>query len=134
LPPGTFLLSDPLLLCLAVYGAAGLARAAVPRRAPVALAAAGFAVPPVMMLVAISYTYRYRLEFYPLLELLAFVGLWRLLVRPAARIRALLAAGVVASIVAAHGFWLLNAASPLGPAAQVLGPSGIVDFYRSVFR
>lgn len=134
LPPGSFLLSDPLLLGLALCGVIGLARAAVPRRAAIVLAAAGLAIPPVLMLTAISYSYRYRVEFYPLLELCAFVGLWHLLVRPPARIGAIFTAGVLASIVAAHGFWLLNAASPLGPASQILGGSGIVDFYRSVFQ
>ena len=117
---------------LAIYGLLGLARAAVPRRAPIALAAVGFAIPALLMLVAISYAFRYRIEFYPLLELCAFVGFWRLLTRAPARLQAILGGGAVASVIAAHGLWLLNAMSPFGPASGVLGQSGILEFYGSV--
>ena len=134
LPPSSFFVSDPLIIGLAVLGLFGLVRREVPRRAPITLAAVGLAVPALLMLLALSYTFRYRIEFYPLLELCGFVGFWHLLMRRPRHIEALLGGGAAASVLAAHALWLLNAMSPLGPANRVLGPSGILEFYGSVFH
>jgi hypothetical protein len=134
LPPSSFFLSDPLILGLAIYGLFGLARASVPRWAPIALAAAGLAVPALLMLIALGYTFRYRIEFYPLFELCGFVGFWRLVTVPRRRVEAVIGVGAAASVVAAHALWLLNAMSPLGPASRVLGQAGIIEFYGSVFH
>jgi hypothetical protein len=134
LPPSSFVVSDPLIVGLAVFGLFGLGRAAVPRRVSIALAAIGLAVPALLMPIALSYTFRYRIEFYPLLELCAFVGFWRVLTRLSTRVQAILGVGTAASVVAAHAMWLLNAMSPLGPGSRVLGQSGILEFYGSVFH
>jgi hypothetical protein len=129
LPPSTFLISDPLILGLAVYGAVGLARRTLPNRMPIWLVAAGFLIPIGLLLTAISMTFRYRMEFYPLFELLAFAGCRRLLARPTRGTLAAVGAGAVASIVAANALWLASAMSPFGPAASILGSTGIVEFY-----
>jgi hypothetical protein len=134
LPPGSFLVSDPLLLALAVCGAAALLRSRkLPNRVPIILAAAGLTVPIGLMLIAISMTFRYRMEFYPFAELLALVGLWRLAGSRRNPVP-VFAAGVIASIVAAHGFWFLTALSPFGPAAVFLGDGGVLDFYAQRLR
>ena len=74
LPPSSFLLTDPLLLLLAASALAGW----IGRR-PGALrggaVAAGLTLPPLLMLTAISMCHRYRIDFYPLIEFLAFSGL-----------------------------------------------------------
>jgi hypothetical protein len=129
LPPSTFLLSDPLILGLAVYGAVGLARRSLPNRIPICLAAAGFLIPIGLMLTAISMTFRYRMEFYPLFELLAFVGVRPLLAHPTRGSLVAVGAGAVASIFAANALWLVSAMSPFGPAASILGSTGIIEFY-----
>ena len=86
------------------------------------------------MLLAIDMSFRYRLEFYPALELLAFIGFWSLAPRMTGRGTAAFAVGTAFSIVAAHAMWLLNMMSPFGPAAKFLGQSSIVDFYAKLMR
>lgn len=120
LPPSSFLLSDPLLVALAALGLATLlGRGAVAWDRPAARAvAAGLAVPPALMLTAFVMAFRYRVEFYPLLELLAFVALafaprvarWGSAVSP----RRALAVLTVASVVAAHALLLLYKGSVPG--------------------
>jgi hypothetical protein len=135
LPPSSFLISDPLIIGLALYGVFQLAhRNTVPRRAPLILCAIGLAVPIVLMLTAISMTFRYRMEFYPFLELCAFIGFWRLLAAPPRRIEIAFGAGALTSIVAAQALWLLYMLSPLGPADRVLGGMGVVDHYRMLLH
>lgn len=120
LPPSSFLLSDPLLLAFAALGLATLlGRGAVAWDRPAARAvAAALAVPPVLMLTAWVMAFRYRVEFYPLLELLAFVALAfsPLLARAggAPALRRALAVLAVASVVAAHALLLLYKASVAG--------------------
>jgi len=132
LPPSSFLLSDPLLLGLAIYGAAACLRrhSLLPNRAPVLLAAAGFAVPAGLMLVAIGMAFRFRLEFYPLFELFALMGFWRTLVAERRDSVALFSAGTVLSVVAAFGLWFFYMLSPLGPADRLISQMGIAEFYR----
>jgi hypothetical protein len=135
LPPSTFLISDPLLIGLAIYGVLGLIRRIVPGPMPVVLTAAGLLIPIGLMLIAIHMTFRYRMEFYPLFEVLAFIGFWRLSAngpRPAAT--TFVAAGAAASIIAAHAMWLLYAMSPFGPADKFLGGRSVVEFYGSLLH
>lgn len=93
----------------------------------------GLAVPIVLILMAIALAFRYRLEFYPFLELAAFVGFARLLTVAGNRARAWCAAGVLVSVVAAQAMWVLAMLSPFGPVQSVVGPEGVVAFYRSLF-
>jgi hypothetical protein len=134
LPPSSFLVSDPLLIGLCVYGALQVLRKGAARRELIAAATLGLAVPGALMLVAASMTFRYRMEFYPVFELLAFLGFARLAAKPADRTPVLFAVTAVAGMIAAHAIWLLYMMSPLGPAAKVMGPLGIVDFYYSIFQ
>jgi hypothetical protein len=75
-PPGSFLVSDPLLLMLAAAGFGAIwrrNRMALSRPA-VGATAAALAIPPFLMLMAFTMAFRYRMEFYPLFVFLALVG------------------------------------------------------------
>ena len=116
LPWGSFLLSDPLLLLLCGIGVA------TARPWPNRVLLAGLAVPPLLMLCAISMTYRYRAEFLPLFMLGAVLALPRLSgpSPPSHRWRhglmLLVAAGVIGSHIQAHFY----AQADWGPAEQYL--------------
>ena len=121
LPPGSLLLSDPVVCLLAGFGVLALAR----RRArladgPLSTAAlAGLALPTLVMLTAISLCFRYRMDFYPALDAAACLGAASLRPAAAARMttRMLLLAGVGAA-VAFVSLWLSYFA-PLGPALDL---------------
>jgi hypothetical protein len=135
LPPSSFLVSDPLIVGLAVYGSMRLARATgVPSRIPIALTALGLVIPIVLMLIAISMTFRYRMEFYPLFELCAFVGFRCLLAAPRRGIQIVIGGAMLASILAAQLLWLLYMLSPYGMASQRMEQNGIIGFYESLMH
>ena len=122
LPAGSFLLSDPLLLGLA----------AAVRRPTMTTAALliGLAIPPCLMLIAISMNYRYRVEFYPFLILAALLGVRRLCLAPAARFRrSPIVAAVVLSIAVSHGMAAIYAVSPWGDADQYIPKVGWIGTY-----
>jgi hypothetical protein len=135
LPPSSFLVSDPLLLLLAALGLGVV----FGRRPPVGLdawsargIAAGLAVPPALMLVALAMTFRYRMEFYPLLELLALLALAcsPVVARAGASARgrrALIVLAVV-SVVVAHALVLLYKATTLGNLDPAVD---LVEAYRT---
>jgi hypothetical protein len=142
LPPAGFLVTDPLLLGLAVYGMVRLIRdRALPGRSLIGLTGFGLSVPGLLMLMAIHMTFRYRMEFYPLFELFGFIGFGCIAAaaarrRGVGRLSAKATEGVVAmaalwSIVIAHGLWLIYAVSPLGPAWMEMHGAGVVEFYRA---
>ena len=135
LPPSSFLVSDPLLVGLALYALLHLVRRRdIARPGIVAAVLLGLCVPIGLMLTATSMTFRYRLEFYPFLEFCAFIGFGRLLCDPAAPPRLRFAAATVAGIVLSHALWVLYMATPFGPASTVMGPTDVISFYRSVLR
>lgn len=134
LPPSSFFVSDPLIIGLALYGIVETARNKIPNRAPIVWAACGLAVPAGLMLIAIVMAFRYRMESYPLFELCAFIGFWRLLAAPSRAATIVFGAAALASIIAAQALWLLYMLSPFGSAGVRLGQSGIVPFYLSVFH
>jgi hypothetical protein len=76
LPPSSFLISDALLLALAIGGAASILRnrPLTIDRGTAGAIACGLALPPLFMLTAYAMAHRYRMEFYPLLEFLALIG------------------------------------------------------------
>lgn len=76
LPPSSFFLSDPVVCVLAGLGLWSLARrrVKVPEPMLAAGAALGLAAPAAVMLLAISLTFRYRMDFYPLLDFAACLG------------------------------------------------------------
>lgn len=130
LPPSSFLLTDPLLLLLG--GCALFARRPQRLRARDAAIALGLAVPPLLMLCAVSMNFRYRLDFYPFFEFLAFCGLiaiGRGARGPGPRASALLAGvSVIASLLVLAGYLVCQ----FGPA-QFLIADGIDVYYGEAF-
>jgi hypothetical protein len=115
LPPMSFLVSDTMLLALAALGGAWLMRRAstgTVDRIAAGSTTLGLMVPVLLMLLAMSGTFRYRLEFYPLMEFLALIGVARLS-RTTAR-PGQLVAGALTGIIAAHVVLLLHKLSPFG--------------------
>ena len=101
--------------------------------AELAAVACGLALPCVLMLTAISMNYRYRMEFYPELDLLAFTGLYIALrddamQQPLNRCRRVLPAAAVISVCSAFAAMTLYKLSYYGPSQQLLH-NGIVQFY-----
>jgi len=87
--------------------------------------ATGLAVPCVLMLTAISTAYRYRMEFYPEIDLLTFLGFYATTSSVGAlailhRYRSWTTAATLISIISAHGMLLLYNHSPGGPAQPYL--------------
>jgi hypothetical protein len=131
LPPSSFFLTDLLPLVFAVFAGASILRLRPWRafsRALLLSVAIGLAVPPALMLLAISMNYRYRMEFYPEIDLWAFLGFYAVTgSTPALEIilrrRWLFIVPTVVSIISAHGALLLYKASPFGPA-QIYIPAG----------
>jgi hypothetical protein len=125
LPPDSFLLTDPLLLGLAVAGIWS-----VRDRVSAALLL-GLSVPPALMLCAISMAHRYRMEFYPLLFFAALLCL----AAPSGigpttkRFRTATIVSVVIGIASAHAMAVLDARSPRGPAEFYLERYGLVGTY-----
>ena len=135
LPPSSFLISDPLLIGLMVYGFLHFLRpGGMPKPNLVISPLIGLAIPPFLMLTFISMTFRYRMEFYPLLELAAFIGLDRMLAKPTKRQRIPFIVGAIAGIVGAHLSWMLYMVSPFGPVTAVVGPMTPAAFYSSLFH
>jgi hypothetical protein len=124
LPPGSFLLTDPLLLGLAAVGLL-----AIRDRVRAALLL-GLCAPQVLMLCAISMTHRYRMEFYPLLLLAALFGLAAARGATTRLLRVVVASTVVLGIAASHAEAVLNAWSPWGPAEFYLERYGLIATYQ----
>lgn len=132
LPPASFLVSDPLLIGLAGYAFVRLMKRGSGLRADLVVPVlGGLFVPVALMLMAIDLSFRYRLEFYPFIELAGFVGFAELVGRE--RGRGWFAAGAIFSVVAAQAIWVLTMLSPFGPVQSVVGPEGVVAFYRGLF-
>ena len=121
LPPSSLLLSDPVICVLAGLGVLALARRrsrlADPMSAGVALA--GLALPIGVMLAAISLCFRYRMDFYPALDLAACLGAASLRPGPThkATLKFLLLGGVgAATAIVGLSFYYF---APLGPALDL---------------
>lgn len=128
LPPSSFFLTDPMLLLLGVGAIVGWSSQRKIGGKQGAAIAAGLAIPPMLMLTAISMCFRYRIDFYPLIEFLAFSGLamagpsgW------AARPRivwALASISVACSVLACVAYL----AGKLGPGQLLIG-RGVGQYY-----
>jgi hypothetical protein len=125
LPPGSFFVTDPLVLGLAIIGVR-----AIRDRARAALLL-GLAMPAMLMLFAISLTHRYRMEFYPVLFLAALFGVAATAqgAGTSRRFRVTVIGAVVAGIIASHGMAVLYARSPWGPGDFYLERYGLVGTY-----
>jgi hypothetical protein len=128
LPPSSFFLTDLLPIVFVVFLAASFVRPQSLR--PISLGhllalAAGLAVPCVLMLTAIYLAYRYRMEFYPEIDLLAFLGFYAATSSTGAlavlhRYRGWITAATLVSIISAHGMLLLYNYSRLGSSQPFL--------------
>lgn len=132
LPPGSFLLTD-LLPIVALFMACrhpfGLSWRSATLRQTVTISA-GLAVPIGLMLTAISMSYRYRMEFYPLLEFAGLLAIPRLAAAGfGPGFRKIAIATMAIGIVAAQAELLLYKMSPYGPGEWHLH-NGIVELYR----
>ena len=140
LPPGSFLLSDPLLLALGLSGVTTIVKrkfVAFSAKALVTAIAGGLVVPAFLMLTAISMCFRYRLDFYPMFEFLAFVGLATYdasEVSPRWASRRALLLLLFVSVVFSHLEMALYRLGDLGPAQHFIAPEGVVHYYaRLIF-
>jgi hypothetical protein len=118
-PPATPLLSDPVLVMLAVLFLremlAGRAWSVLPKWATL-LVIAALSAPGLLMLTHFSVSYRYRLEFDLLIEFLAFLGLFLATREPAgmqARVAVWISALVLVGVAGSHLAWLTQVVSPI---------------------
>jgi hypothetical protein len=83
LPPSSFFITDPIWLALAIYMLVCLVRSWRSVKSPLAVTLLGFclAIPGAGMLLYMAYAVRYRVDFYPAIMFLAFLGLHRFLTR-----------------------------------------------------
>lgn len=130
LPPGSFFITDPLLLALCGVGIATV------RRRDSAGVLAGLAVQTLLILCALSLSWRYRVEFFPLLVFGGLLGLRHLCRQGglAPRWRAAIAAAAVLSIIASHGMAAIYAVSPWGPSEQYINRDGWIGTYAPLLR
>jgi hypothetical protein len=139
-PPSSFFLTDLFALCLIALLAVALWRRRAHGLHPVGQWAVALAIglfaPCMLMLSYISMTYRYRMDFYPLIDLLAFMGLYVTLTDEAmlatfARLRRWMTAALMVSV--ASSFMALSlydlALSPPGKL-HAYYHQGVQLFYR----
>jgi hypothetical protein len=136
LPPSSFFLTD----LLPIFFIAWLVYAIWTRRSVVLrpmgrwlAVAAGLAVPCILMLTAISMNYRYRMEFYPEMDLLALLGLYAVVTNEGLlgvfhRWRRWMAAALIVSIAGAFALMVLYKLTDWGPSQQYL-QDGVVRYY-----
>jgi hypothetical protein len=139
LPPSSFLLTDMLAFCFIALMAIALWKRCS-RRIPVqgfwaAAVAAGLLAPCALMLTAIWAAYRYRTEFYPEIEFLAFLGLYFTLTSETMLARFVcfrkwVAAAVAVSIITSlFSLALLDVGQPIPPEPD---PQGLVHYYLQI--
>ncbi len=139
LPPGSFLLTDPLLIGLAVIFLSRLRGAGRVLEVRHSLALlAGSALTPLLLLTALAMSFRYRMEFYPVLELAAFLGFFLLCsgdhpIRAGSGLRSLVWSSTAVAILASHLLMVLYKVSPVGPVTSVAKSGALWDFYIGLF-
>lgn len=140
LPPSSFLLTDPLVLVLGLSGVTAMLRhrlVGFSARALVIAIAGGLVIPALLMLTAISMCFRYRLDFYPLFEFLAFIGVATYgATDPISRLgsRRVLLPLLIVSVVFSHLEMALYRLGDLGPAQHFIARAGVVQYYsRLIF-
>jgi hypothetical protein len=134
LPPSSFLVSDPLILGFAGYAfIQSIGHKDAIKCAVAVPVLAGLFVPIFLMLIFIAMTFRYRMEFYPFFELLAFLGFGLLLRRERQPPLVLLTVAAAAGVIASHILWVLYVLTPFGTATAVLGDMDVATFYLRWF-
>ena len=150
-PPSSFLLSDPLLL---VLGGAYLLRLPqlvrerlIDLRAMAAIMI-GLSIPAFLILTYFYMAFRYRMEFYPLLEFAAFLGFFAICINPGQfsalarrRLSLILITSAGFGIFYSHFALFLHKISPPGHYATggadvgtVSPANGWVDYYHHYLR
>lgn len=150
-PPSSFLLSDPLLLVLGSAFLLRLPRLARERLLDLRVAAAlmiGFLIPVFLILTFQYMAFRYRMEFYPLLEFAAFLGFYAICANTGqhsalsrSRLSLILIVSAGLGIVYSHFALFLHKISPPGNYARggvdtgaVSPANGWVDYYYSSLK
>jgi len=137
LPPSSFFLTDLLPLCFIVLMVIAVWRRRSrnsPRTMQAAAIVAGLLAPCVLIMTAISIAYRYKMEFYPEFDFLAFLGLYLTVTNPAnlerfARFRRWIAAALAISIAGSlASLTLCNLGTGAGTEREVT--DGIVSYYH----
>lgn len=141
--PSSFFLSDPLLLLACSFGLRSMAKrssANVDTR-PFRALALGLAVPPALMLIAMSMAFRYRIEFYPIFELCALLGLYafaRGLVRDRRELEGrslfIILALALCSVAASIVLVVLHKAWPIGVSEAEMSGANLFEFYAYHLR
>jgi hypothetical protein len=136
LPPSSFFLTDLMPIALIVPLAWSLTRANTPK--PVSPSrflalATGLVVPWFLMLALVSLTYRYRMEFYPALDLFGFTGFYlslkeRGFLTSHPGMARWLAAATVVSVLSAHVLLFLYKMRMFGPS-QIYLREGVFRAY-----
>jgi len=135
-PPSSFFLTDPLLLMLAVAGFGALwrrNRMALSRPAA-GLIAAALALPPVLLLMAFTMAFRYRMEFYPVFVFLALIGAFGTkpeIAAPRPRSATGLVLLAMVGIVASH---LVLALYKISPWANLHSGDDLMQIYETGVR
>jgi hypothetical protein len=141
LPPSSFFLTDLLPICFIAFLVYALKTGRSKVLQPVGrwlALAAGLVVPCFLMLAAIYMSYRYRMEFYPVMDLLAFLGLYAvvsdeaLLAKFSRSWRWMLTATVV-SVIASFAMLVLYELSEFGPSREFL-QAGVIHYYVDVVK
>jgi hypothetical protein len=139
LPPSSLFLSDPTACFFAVVGAFTLLLRSgrTLSFATATGALVGLAVPAGAMLGAMAMAFRYRMEFYPMLDFAAAVGLFAVATRPAGfpklALPGLAACGAVGAMVATSS-WLLYNLSPFGSATDLDLSRGWSGLYEQMSK
>lgn len=136
LPPASFLVNDALLIALAVLGlvlAWRRRRQAGIDLAALGLTAAALAAPALLILSALGMTFRYRGEFYPLLDFAACAGFFLAGTAPQPAppaLKPLVLAACVLSVLGTHLSLALYDLSAFGSARDIVPGASLVDYYR----
>ena len=136
-PPGSFLLSDPLLLILAGIGLVRLPQLGRERLIDLQAVAAlmiGLSIPAFLILTYTYMAFRYRMEFYPFFEFAAYLGFYAICVKPSpfsvssrSILLALLITSAIIGVVFSHLWLFLYKISPFGDYKyQAMGGHEIV--------
>lgn len=143
MPPSSFLLTDLFAFCLIGFLVAKLWRGRdekMPRLSEWLPLAAGLLIPCLLMLCALSMSFRYRMEFYPEFDLLAFLGLIAVyrderLHAVCVRARVWLAAALAVSILSSVVALGMHKFAPWGNSLPVLKEhGGLVNYYVDTLR
>ena len=144
LPPSSFLTTDPLLLALGAVFFSRLPQLRkehlVDTRAIAALMI-GFLIPISLMFTAMVMTFRFRMEFYPLIEFTAYLGFYAMCENPTRYstssrkwLYSLLIACAAVGIVCSHLLFILYKLSQFGDYKMrgIMGenPTGAVAWAR----